>query len=50
MKQNFPNILRLSPSMAHKTNRVLNGRNISEIHNYFSVTSAVSIVLPSTVQ
>ena len=36
--------------MAHKTSSVLNGRKISEIRNYFSVTSAASIVLPITVQ
>ena len=50
VKQNLPNILRLSPSIAHKTSSVLNGRKICEIHNYFSVTSAASIVLPPTVQ
>ena len=50
VKQNLPNILRLSPSIAHKTSSVLNGRKINEIHNYFSVTSAASIVLPPTVQ
>ena len=50
VKQNLPNILRLSPSLAHTTRCVLNGRKISEFHNYFSVTSAASIVLQPTVQ
>ena len=50
VKQILPNVLRLSPSIAHKTSSVLNGRKISEIHNYFSVTSAASIVLPPTAQ
>ena len=49
VKQNLPNILRLSPSIAHKIN-VLNGREICEIHHYVSVTSAASSVLSPTVQ
>ena len=50
LNKTLPNILRLSPSIAHKTSSVLNGRKISEIHNYFSVTSAASIVLQPTGQ
>ena len=50
VKQNLSNILRLLASIAHKTSSVLNGRKFSEIHNYFSVTSAASIVLLPTVQ
>ena len=50
VKIKLPNILRLMPSIAHKSSSVLNGRKISEINNYFSVTSAASIVLPPTVQ
>ena len=50
LNKTYPTYFRLSPTIAHKTSSVLNGRKNSEIYNYFSVTSAAPIVLPPTVR